>query len=99
MKLSESEKTNICYLSFPDSNSGCMGDTQFHFRIRYTPTKLDLAATKQFYLSYNVKCPPPLQVSHKFLNGYVYFRQVKDPTLRRGYFQKVSGILLIMRIN
>jgi hypothetical protein len=93
VKLSENEKTNICYLSFPDSNSGCMGDTQFHFRIRYTPTKLDLAATKQFYLSYNIKCPPPLQVDHKFLNGYVYFRQVKDPTLRRGYFQKVFSFI------
>ncbi|KAG2460205.1 DEN6B protein, partial [Polypterus senegalus] len=28
------EKTNICYLSFPDSYSGCLGDTQFSFRVR-----------------------------------------------------------------
>uniref|UniRef100_A0A674PAJ8 DENN/MADD domain containing 6Aa n=1 Tax=Takifugu rubripes TaxID=31033 RepID=A0A674PAJ8_TAKRU len=28
------EKTSICYLSFPDSNSGCLGDTQFCFRFR-----------------------------------------------------------------
>ncbi|XP_008580962.1 PREDICTED: protein DENND6A-like, partial [Galeopterus variegatus] len=33
-KLSDKEKTNICYLSFPDSNSGCLGDTQFCFRFR-----------------------------------------------------------------
>ncbi|XP_014892085.1 protein DENND6A-like, partial [Poecilia latipinna] len=33
-KLSEKEKTSICYLSFPDSNSGCLGDTQFCFRFR-----------------------------------------------------------------
>ena len=32
--LSDIDKTNICYLAFPDSNSGLMGDSQFHFRIR-----------------------------------------------------------------
>lgn len=31
-KLSANDKSNICYLSFPDSNSGVLGDTQFHFR-------------------------------------------------------------------
>jgi hypothetical protein len=33
-ELSEQDRTNICYLAFPDSNSGIMGDIQFHFRIR-----------------------------------------------------------------
>ncbi|XP_060766286.1 DENN/MADD domain containing 6Aa isoform X3 [Neoarius graeffei] len=33
-KLTEKEKMSICYLSFPDSNSGCLGDTQFCFRFR-----------------------------------------------------------------
>uniref|UniRef100_A0A1I7XJP6 UDENN domain-containing protein n=1 Tax=Heterorhabditis bacteriophora TaxID=37862 RepID=A0A1I7XJP6_HETBA len=32
--LSSQEKTNICYLAFPDSNSGNTRDTNFHFRIR-----------------------------------------------------------------
>ncbi len=32
VQLSETDKTNICYLAFPDSNSGVMGDSQFHFR-------------------------------------------------------------------
>lgn len=32
-KLSPNDKTNICYLSFPDSNSGVLGDTQYHFRL------------------------------------------------------------------
>ena len=34
MELNELEKNNICYLAFPDSNSGCMGDTEYCFRIR-----------------------------------------------------------------
>ena len=32
VKLTPSEKLNICYMSFPDSNSGFLGDTQYHFR-------------------------------------------------------------------
>lgn len=39
--LSEQDKTSICYLAFPDSNSGCMGDTQFHFRIRQSSANVD----------------------------------------------------------
>nr|XP_044633196.1 protein DENND6B isoform X10 [Equus asinus] len=33
-RLTDKEKSSICYLSFPDSHSGCLGDTQFSFRIR-----------------------------------------------------------------
>uniref|UniRef100_A0A7N5K8M9 DENN domain containing 6B n=1 Tax=Ailuropoda melanoleuca TaxID=9646 RepID=A0A7N5K8M9_AILME len=33
-RLTDKEKTSICFLSFPDSHSGCLGDTQFSFRIR-----------------------------------------------------------------
>uniref|UniRef100_A0A8D0E731 DENN domain containing 6A n=1 Tax=Salvator merianae TaxID=96440 RepID=A0A8D0E731_SALMN len=38
-KLTDKEKTNICYLSFPDSNSGCLGDTQFCFRFRQSSSR------------------------------------------------------------
>ncbi|KAK0398725.1 hypothetical protein QR680_002724 [Steinernema hermaphroditum] len=40
--LSSVEKTNICYLAFPDSNSCCTGesDMNFHFRIRRSSLKL-----------------------------------------------------------
>lgn len=89
VKLCEEEKSNICYLSFPDSNSGCMGDTQFHFRIRYSYSKTDKLCSRVSKL-YNKTCPPALQTDLKFIYGYVYFRQVKDPSLRRGYFQKVA---------
>ena len=34
VELSDAERNNICYLAFPDSNSGCMGDTEYCFRIR-----------------------------------------------------------------
>ena len=35
------------------------------------------------------------KVDKNHLFGYVYFRQVKDKTLKRGYFQKVKFLSLI----
>lgn len=88
--LSEQDKTNVCYLAFPDSNSGIMGDIQFHFRIRRSgPRRHVLTQHKE----YNSKCLPPLQLDSNFLFGFAYFRQVKDSSIRRGYYQK-SVILL-----
>lgn len=86
--MSEKERSNICYLAFPDSNSGCMGDTQYCFRIRKTshpPDYDDSDVASDF--------PAVLQKDNTHYYGYVYFRQVRDKTLKRGYFQK-SVVLL-----
>jgi hypothetical protein len=88
--LSEHDRTNVCYLAFPDSNSGIMGDIQFHFRIRRSGPRGPLS---EAHREYNAKCLPALQLDHNFLFGFAYFRQVKDPSIRRGYYQK-SVILL-----
>lgn len=85
--LSKNEITNICYLAFPDSNSGCMGDTTFTIRLQCSPNKTELKREHQVY---NSKCPVALQINPAYFWGYVYFRQVKDITLPRGYFQKVG---------
>lgn len=87
--LSDKEKSNICYLSFPDSNSGCMGDTQYFFRTRYSSGNLP-----EFHSStYNENCLVSLESDSSFLYGFVYFRQIKDRAARRGYLQK-SLVLL-----
>ncbi|XP_042237259.1 protein DENND6A-like isoform X2 [Homarus americanus] len=91
-ELTERERTNICYLAFPDSNSGLMGNVQFHFRIRQCPQSIPLH-TRPAIHQYNSSCPTNIQTEDGYLYGYVYFRQVKDRTLRRGYFQK-SVVLL-----
>ena len=88
--LSEQDRTNVCYLAFPDSNSGIMGDTQFHFRIRRSGARVELSPAQR---EYQATVLPGLQLDQNFLFGFAYFRQVKDPTIRRGYFQK-SVILL-----
>ncbi|CAB0008452.1 unnamed protein product [Nesidiocoris tenuis] len=90
-KLSEEDKTNICYLAFPDSNSGCMGDTQFHFRYRHIPH--DHASPSTSHSKYNASASVAALSNRNYLYGYVYFRQVKDPSLPRGYFQKSVIVL------
>jgi len=88
--LSEHDRTNVCYLAFPDSNSGIMGDTQFHFRIRRSGPRVPLM---EAHRDFNTRVLPSLQLDTNFLFGFAYFRQVKDPSIRRGYYQK-SVILL-----
>ncbi|GJQ68117.1 hypothetical protein Trydic_g10709 [Trypoxylus dichotomus] len=94
--LSKQEISNICYLAFPDSNSGCMGDTTFTVRLQNSPGKSELRPEHKVY---NSKCPPALQVNSAYYWGYVYFRQVKDISLPRGYFQKSVVILSRLPFN
>ncbi|XP_074128089.1 protein DENND6B isoform X2 [Sminthopsis crassicaudata] len=94
-RLTEKEKTSICYLSFPDSYSGCLGDTQFSFRMRQSggqrsPRSMDDDD------GYNKGAPVTLQRETAHLFGYVYFRQVKDSAMKRGYFQK--SLVLVSRL-
>ncbi|KAF9285418.1 Protein dennd6a [Mortierella alpina] len=72
------ESKNICFSSFPDSNTFDVGDTVFNFRIRSTTA--GRAATGPI-------------TDAGFLYGYVFFRQKQDPSIRRGYFQKSVVIL------
>ncbi|XP_065801882.1 protein DENND6B isoform X2 [Muntiacus reevesi] len=88
------EKSSICYLSFPDSHSGCLGDTQFSFRIRQCggqrrPGHVGEKRSDSW-------APASLQREPAHFFGYVYFRQVKDSSMKRGYFQK--SLVLLSRL-
>lgn len=91
----EQEVTNICYMAFPDSNSGCMGDTKFHMRLRMSP---DASRTLNFqqFRYYNNGCPPVLKADQSHYWGFVYFRQKRDANLPRGYFQK--SFIIVTRL-
>ncbi|KYO44002.1 protein DENND6A isoform C [Alligator mississippiensis] len=93
-RLTEKEKTSICYLSFPDSYSGGLGDTQFSFRLRQSGGQ----RTTHFGDDgeYNREAPLTLQRETAHYFGYVYFRQVKDSSMKRGYFQK--SLVLVSRL-
>ena len=86
-KLTEREKANLSFLAFPDTNSQCSGDIQYHFRINQEST------LPSYYQQYNAVVPAALQVEPNSLFGYVNFRQVRDKTVKRGYFQKSLVIL------
>ncbi|XP_043737600.1 protein DENND6B isoform X4 [Cervus elaphus] len=93
-QLTDKEKSSICYLSFPDSHSGCLGDTQFSFRIRQCGGQRRPGHVGE-------KCgdswaPASLQREPAHFFGYVYFRQVKDSSMKRGYFQK--SLVLLSRL-
>ncbi|XP_019360531.1 PREDICTED: protein DENND6A isoform X1 [Gavialis gangeticus] len=93
-KLTDKEKTNICYLSFPDSNAGCLGDTQFCFRFRRSSgRKLSVHCHLD---QVDRDLPIYLKKDSAYYYGYVYFRQVRDKTLKRGYFQK--SLVLISKL-
>ncbi|KAM4650627.1 LOW QUALITY PROTEIN: protein DENND6A [Discoglossus pictus] len=93
-KLTDKEKTSICYLSFPDSNSGCHGDTQFCFRFRQSAGR---KTSLHFVLDQtDGDSPVYLKKDPACFYGYVYFRQVRDKTLKRGYFQK--SLVLISKL-
>lgn len=93
IKLSEQERSNVCYLAFPDSNSGCMGDTQYHVRIRQSGNNSQENPTLK---NYDKNAPIFLRSDAYHYWGYVYFRQVKDRTLPRGYFQK--SVIVISKL-
>ncbi|CAF0843901.1 unnamed protein product [Didymodactylos carnosus] len=98
-KLSDKEKLNLCYLSFPDANSTFLGDTQYHFRIKHdswssgSSQRHQLPLSMSYYEHYNRIVPSALQVDPNYLYGYVHFRQIRDKNIKRGYFQK-SVVLL-----
>ncbi|KAM8930255.1 protein DENND6A [Pelodytes ibericus] len=93
-KLTDKEKTSICYLSFPDSNSGCLGDTQFCFRFRQSAGR---KASLHCVLDQSDRDSPVyLKKDPACFYGYVYFRQVRDKSLKRGYFQK--SLVLISKL-
>ncbi|XP_013855668.1 protein DENND6B [Austrofundulus limnaeus] len=91
VRLTEKEKTSICYLSFPDSYSGCLGDTQFTFRLRQSVGR---RASRED--ANDRDAPVTLQRETAHFLGYVYFRQVKDVSVKRGYFQK--SLVLVSRL-
>eukprot|EP01137_Pigoraptor_chileana_P010455 Opistho-2@60122 len=142
-RLSDAETAAVCYLSFPDSNAGMVGDSVFSFRVKagaenHPHSRGSLASSSSPVLSGNeagalavpassvsmgsnggspstrpstasvssATSAPSLQstLSKAMMNtpspvqgdvyyGYVFFRQVRDANLKRGYFQK-SLVLL-----
>uniref|UniRef100_A0A667XL60 DENN/MADD domain containing 6Aa n=1 Tax=Myripristis murdjan TaxID=586833 RepID=A0A667XL60_9TELE len=70
---------------------GCLGDTQFCFRFRQGSNR---KSSLGCFLETADRDAPLCLKGHYY--GYVYFRQVRDKSLKRGYFQK--SLVLISRL-
>ncbi|KAI8329068.1 hypothetical protein BC941DRAFT_385045 [Chlamydoabsidia padenii] len=78
MELESTVQKNICFSAFPDSNVFEVGDQVFNIRLRANNSLFAASGPT---------------TTAGFLYGHVFFRQKKDPSIRRGYFQK-SLVLL-----
>uniref|UniRef100_A0AAQ5Z8W1 UDENN domain-containing protein n=1 Tax=Amphiprion ocellaris TaxID=80972 RepID=A0AAQ5Z8W1_AMPOC len=88
-KLSEKEVSQSIWMG-----CGCLGDTQFCFRFRQGSNKK--SSLGSFLETSDRDAPPCLKREQGHYYGYVYFRQVRDKTLKRGYFQK--SLVLISKL-
>lgn len=65
-----------------------MGDTQFHIRLRVKNETKNTQLNPDLQ-RFNLQCVTMQRADPTHYWGYVYFRQIKDTTMPRGYFQKV----------
>uniref|UniRef100_A0A8D0YFE1 UDENN domain-containing protein n=1 Tax=Sus scrofa TaxID=9823 RepID=A0A8D0YFE1_PIG len=73
---------------------GCLGDTQFCFRFRQSSGRR--VSLHCLLDQFDKDLPVYLKKDPAYFYGYVYFRQVRDKTLKRGYFQK--SLVLISKL-
>ena len=92
--LTDRDKSNICYLSFPDSNTGSTGDSSYMFRLRQDSSFFDNYNNKYDY-NYSRDIPNIYEKDCTHFYGFTYFRQVRDMKQKRGYMQK--SVVIITR--
>ena len=92
--MSAAEISNVCSLAFPDSHCAVLGDIHFAFRIRSAAQRPLIAShSLAQFKSKRTRSAIRFVTSATTLFGFVSFRQRKDDTNARGYFQKSTVIL------
>ena len=90
-KLSDKEKFNLSYLSFPDTNSTYLADFQYHFRMKHQSSSF---ITNDYHYYYNSVIPEALQIDYNALFAYVNFRQIHDKAMKRGFFFQKPFVII-----
>uniref|UniRef100_A0A8U7NY62 DENN domain containing 6A n=1 Tax=Corvus moneduloides TaxID=1196302 RepID=A0A8U7NY62_CORMO len=95
LELGQAVEVQYClFVVYFFPHVGCLGDTQFCFRFRRSPgRKVSLCC---FLDQLDRDLPVYLKKDSAYYYGYVYFRQVRDKSLKRGYFQK--SLVLISKL-
>lgn len=87
--FSQEEISNMCFLSFPDSNTGLSSeDTIFTYRVRTTTAEASVTAEELDFDS-------SVHWDSSYFYGFVFFRQQRDTSLDRGYLQK--SVVIVTR--
>ncbi|VDN97909.1 unnamed protein product [Rodentolepis nana] len=89
-ELSNSERSTISYLAFPDSHSSGLESNHYHFRFKCS--SINRLILRYCTFLYNDYSPPFLPV-YGMCFGYVCFRQEKDLSQKRHYSQKSVVVL------
>uniref|UniRef100_A0A672SX87 Protein DENND6A-like n=1 Tax=Sinocyclocheilus grahami TaxID=75366 RepID=A0A672SX87_SINGR len=84
----------VIHPSQPTDRASCLGDTQFCFRFRQAAGRKSSLGC--FLDHFDRDAPVCLKRDQGYYYGYVYFRQVRDKSLKRGYFQK--SLVLISKL-
>lgn len=96
-RLSRREAKNVCNLAFPDSHVMRLGDMISCFRFRQNYGKGSELSDEESDGDCKDGCGEevyrrPIHLQEPFF-GYVHFRQVRDETNARGFFQKAIIIV------
>ena len=73
--LTELDRQNICYLSFPDSNSSFLGDIKYHFRIKFDAFKNLNSKAENKNEASSTKAIVCIR-SNSYLNKYLYLYSI-----------------------
>jgi len=95
VKLSEKEQSDVCYMAFPDSNSTNQPeiDSRFYIRLAIRESKETNDQVLKVHSRLRYEAERYLEPETKHLCGIAYFRQVRDSTIHRGFYQKAVVIL------
>lgn len=95
VELSEQERSDVGYLSLPDTHSTTEPEleSRFYFRILLKDSKENDLKVLKVHKKLRDEAEHYLEPESKHLIGIAYFRQVRDSTLHRGFYQKSVVIL------
>jgi len=95
VKLSDKEQSDVCYMAFPDSNSTNQPevDSRFFLRLAIRESKETDDKVLKVHARLRHEAERYLEPESKHLCGIAYFRQVRDPTIHRGFYQKAVVLL------
>lgn len=95
VKLGEKETSDVCYMAFPDSNSSNEPeiDERFFMRLAIRQSKETNPTVLKIHKRLRNESERYLEPETRHFSGIAFFRQVRDASIHRGFYQKAVIIL------